>query len=81
MAPDDVRRGTRWQPCLAASPILRQLMAEMVAQGTRHADIADFIGVDKLAISNWRRGKHEPSLLYVEKLATALGYKLTLEKL
>ena len=68
-------------PPRTTSPILRELFQIMQNEGVTCASMAQTLEVRENTVSLWRRGKNEPGFVWIEKMATALGYKLTLEKL
>lgn len=42
------------------------------ARRWKQADLADKVGVDRVAVSNWERGKYEPKGAHLVKLADVL---------
>ena len=50
----------------------------MVKQGVSQRLMAEQIGVTEAAMCRWMQGKRNPNILYVEKMAKVLGYKLSI---
>lgn len=68
-------------PPRTTSPILCELFQIMQDEGISCASMAQTLEVRENTVSLWRRGKNEPGFIWIEKMAQALGYKLTLEKM
>lgn len=50
----------------------------MVKQGVSQRLMAEQIGVTEAAMCRWMQGTRNPSILYVEKMAKVLGYRLSM---
>lgn len=59
-------------------PFLVQLFAEQDRRGWTNVDLSKRSGIDDTTISLLRRGNRRPSLLPVECIAEALGFRLVL---
>lgn len=45
------------------------------AKGISQRELAEALGVDQSAVSNWERGKAEPTAFNIRRLADLLGVK------
>lgn len=61
-------------------PLIRQLFEEMNRQQVSMARMGDVTGIDRATIKNWKH-RHEPKVSNLDACLSALGYKLTLERL
>lgn len=58
--------------------IIEQLKDERIKQSLTLDQLGEKVGMAKSYISNFERGKVSPNLATIEKIATALGFDLTL---
>ena len=61
------------------STIFAQFNAKMKSQGKTHAELSELTGIPQSQISSWFRGKGNPRIEDVARLAKALGTSLVLE--
>ena len=56
--------------------LVKLLIKERIKQGLKQSDLAERIGTKQSAISRLESGKYNPSLAFLNKVATALHVKL-----
>lgn len=61
------------------SPILLDIFAIMADRNMGTAKMADKLEANIHTVSRWRSGYNYPTILWVEKMAIELGYRLVLE--
>lgn len=69
------------KPIKTASPTLRQIFEMAETMNIKQVTLSDFAEVAQQHISNYKLGRHEPGIMTVERLAEAVGCKLTLTPL
>ena len=72
------RTGARYVPIRTASPITKEVFAEMIKQNMKLSEMAAAMKTHENNLTNWRSGKAEPRVLSIEEMATRLGYRLAL---
>lgn len=58
---------------LLANPIRISLVAARVNANMNQREMAEFVGVDTSTISNWEKGRSEPSTSQLRKISEAAG--------
>lgn len=64
-----------------AQGIVKQLFDIADAGGMSQGEIANKLGVNKVLITQWRRGRHQPSLFNLTCFAEVLGFTIILAPL
>ena len=76
---DSRPRARRSGTARSASPTVRQLFEIMNGTVTQ-MDVAVELGYSRATICNYKRGRNTPSIMAVEEIAAALGYRVQLVK-
>lgn len=62
------------------SRIVRMVFEEAVARGVTISEMANHVGLSRIALQYWKAGRNNPDPMYIEALADFLGMKFELVK-
>lgn len=67
-------------PIRTASPTLRALLVAVDEAGMTDKAVSERMRVHSARVSEWRRGKHEPTIMYLEHMASVLDMEITVRR-
>ena len=59
--------------------VISQLISARLNKGLTQKDVADKLGTKQSAIARLESGNTNPSIEFLQKIATVMGYKLTVQ--